>query len=181
MATITNLDTANAGVPGGRNKVSIASFLRPTNTTDYVALDVVSDAVGGNQKVLVFPNTSRSGVIRRASMSYAGTDTTLFRLWLFDSEPTNFDDGDPLALVAADMPKIVGKFEFGNADKLLVGTLLNYYSASGATSASNEISGAGYRYASADSKLYGLLQDVTGMTTPVSAGKFVIRLELEID
>lgn len=179
MVTVTNLDTANAGVPGGRNKVSIASFNRPANTDTYAALDVVSDALGGNDAVLVFPNTSRSGVVRRASMSYAGTDTNAFRLWLFDDEPTNFDDSDPLALVASDMPKIVGQIDFVDADKLLVGTLLNYYTASNTFTAGNAVRDK--TYATADSKLYGILQAVTGFTTPVSAAKFVIRLELEID
>ena len=181
MALVTNSDTANPGVPGGSAAISIVSFNRPANDTNYVALDIVSDSTS-TSAALDFPNTGRSGVIHRASMSYAGTDTTLWRLWLFDGEPTNFVDGGPLLLLAADMPKIIGKFDFVDADKLLVtagGSAINYFTASGATTAANEISGAGYRYATADSRIYGLLQDVTGMTTPVSGAEIVIRLEIE--
>jgi hypothetical protein len=179
MTLVANTDTANAPVPNGKYSVSLASFLRTANTTTYAALDVVSDSTD-TSAALVFPGTTRSGAVIGATMSYAGTDTNLFRLWLFDTEPTNFDDGEALALVAADMPKIVGHIDFVDADKLLVGTLQTHYTASGSTTPGNEF---GHRlpYANAAGKLFGLLQAVTGFTTPVSAAKIVIRLMLEHD
>ena len=179
VALITNLDTANQPVPGGRHAVSIASFARAANTASYSANDVVSDSTS-TAKAIQFPRTGRSGAVIRASMSYAGTDTNAFRLFLFDDEPTNIIDGGAFALVATDMPKIVGVYDFVDADKHLVGSLLNYYIASGSTTAANEVA-LKTCYATADSKLYGLLVAVTGFTTPVSGAKIVIRLELEYD
>lgn len=176
MASITNLDTATGGFSSDRYAISLASWNRPANTTAYSALDVISDSTS-TAKVIEFPGVGMSGAILRATMTIAETDTITPRLWLFDSEPTNFADGDALALVAADLPKIVGRFDFVDADKLLVGTLLNVYFSSGDTTAANEVA-LKTPYSSADGKLYGILQSVPGYT-PVSEAKFGIRLQLE--
>ena len=177
MTLISNLDTAPAPVPAGKYSVSIASFLRKAATDTYGALDIVGQTAA---TAIEFPGCGRSGAIHGATMSYAGTNTNLFRLWVFDTEPTNFADNDALALVAADMLKIVGHWDFVDADKLLVGTLLTHYTSSGATTAANEENRA-VPYTNASGSLYGLLQAVTGFTTPVSAAKITIRLLLEHD
>lgn len=178
MALIENLDTAPQAVNTPGHAVSIASFTRTADTTAYTALDVIADQTT-TAKALVFPNTGRSGAIIRAIITIGESDTIAPRLWIFDAEPTNFKDNIPLALVASDMPKIVGRFDFVDADKLLVGTLLNVYFSSGDTTAANEVA-IKTPYVTDDGSLYGLLQTVPGYT-PAVAPKFTIRLQLERD
>jgi len=178
MTLVTNLDTANVPEPTGKYTVSLASFLRPNNATIYTALDVISDAVTG--AALEFPNCGRSGAIRGVSMSNRlESDTITPRLWVFDSEPTNFADNAPLALVTADLPKIVGHFDFVEADKLLIGTLINYYIGTRAKAAGELVKGP-VPFATPTGSLYGLLQTVTGYT-PIALTSWVIRLGVEHD
>ena len=113
-------------------------------------------------------------------MSVAETDAIFPRLWVFDSEPTNFADNVAFALVASDMPKIVGRFDFVDADKLLVGTGLNVYFSSGDTTPANEVA-VKTPYVTATGSLYGILQTVTGSWTPAASTIMTIRLLLERD
>lgn len=178
MALVTNLDTANVAYNAPGHRTSIASFLRPADTTAYTALDVISDSTS-TAAALEFPGCGRSGAILRATITIGESDTIAPRLWIFDTEPTNFLDNAALALVAGDLPKIVGRYDFVDADKLLVGTLLNVYFSSGDTTAANEVV-LKKAYVTDTGSLYGLLQTVPGYT-PLSAPKFTIRLELERD
>ena len=111
------------------------------------------------------------------------TDTVTPRLWLFDAEPSNFDDNAALALVTADLPKWVGRVDFTERDKLLVGTLTNVYE--GVTILAHATLAPQVRpitmpYSCADGKLYGLLQTVTGYT-PIALTSFVVRIMVEHD
>lgn len=177
MTLIANIDTPVPPTPGGKYSVSIASFLRKNATDTYSALDVVGQ---NTSAAIEFPNCSRSGSILGATMSYAGTDDDEFRLWVFDIEPTNHADNAALALVTADMFAIVGHWDFLDTDKLLVGTLQTHYTASGVTTAANEESRR-IPYTNGTGSLYGLLQAVTGFTTPVASARINIRLMLEHD
>ncbi len=179
MTLITNLDTANQAVNTPGHAISIASFLRTDDTTAYGALDVMASQSPGTEAI-EFPNTGRSGAILRAMVVIAETDTIFPRLWVFDSEPTNHTDNVALALVASDMPKIVTRFDFVDADKLLVGTGLNVYFASGYTTAGNEVS-LKTPYVTDTGSLYGILQTVTGSWTPAASTRITIRLQLERD
>lgn len=179
MTLVANIDTAVVPTPTGRYAVSIASFLRPANTTAYTALDVISDST---TSALEFPGVFRSGVIRHVSITNRlETDIITPRLWIFDTEPTNIADNAAFALVTADIPKIVGFFDFVDADKLLVGTLTNHYVA---TDQSDGDTGGRYvgpvPYTCATSSLYGLLQTVAGYT-PVASTQFTIKLGVEHD
>jgi len=175
MTLVTSLDTANLAFSKGRFAVSICSFLRPANTTAYTGGDIVSDAATG--AALQFPSAGRSGAIVGATLGVADTDTLTPRLWIFDTEPTNIADNAAFALVAADMPKIVCYLDFVDADKILVGTLLNHYTASAALG-DNSMSMGPIPYASTSGKLYGLLQVMAGYT-PLSASRHTVRLHLD--
>ncbi len=178
MSLVTNLHTANPPVPDGKYSVSIASFLRPNTTPTYTALDVISNGDSGT--ALEFPGCGRSGAIRHVAITNRlETDTITPRLWVFDAEPTNFADDAAFALVAADLPKIVGVFDFIDADKVLVGTLTNYYIATRATADNAYVSGP-VPYASASGSLYGLLQTVSGYTA-IALTEWIIRLGVERD
>ncbi len=179
MVLVPTLDTANPPVPSGKYAVSISSFLRSDNATAYSALDVISDGDGVNG-AMVFPGCGRSGAIRGVHIiNRLETDTITPRLWVFDAEPTNFDDGDAFALVTADVPKIVGFFDFVDADKILIGTLINFYSATRATADGAFVRGP-VPYASADGNLFGLLQTVAGYT-PIALTQWTIKLQVEHD
>ena len=177
MTLVANLDTANPPNPVGKYAVSIASFLRPNNVTPYTALDVISDAT---TSALEFPGCGQSGAIRGVTLSNRlESDTITPRLWVFDSEPTNHADNAALALVTADLPKIVGFFDFVEADKLLIGTLTNFYTSTRAL-ADDAFEYGPIPYASDSSSLYGLLQTVPGYT-PIALTSWVIRLLVEHD
>ena len=189
MATVNTIDVSSVATPGGRFAVSTSSFLRPNNTTAYTALDVISCAAAdtsdaGSDAALVFPGVGRSGMVRAVTVSNRlETDTVTPRLFLFDAEPTNFDDNAALALVTADLPKWVGRIDFTELDKLLVGTLTNVYE--GVTILDHATLAPQVRpitmpYSCADGKLYGLLQTVTGYT-PIALTSFVVRVMVEHD
>ena len=184
MALVANIDTANTPTPNGRYTVSIASFLRPDNTTAYTALDAISDAAAA--AALEFPNCGRSGVIHTVSIANRlEADAVTPRLFLFDAEPTNFADNAALLLVTADIPKLIAVVNFDDADKILVGTGINYWTQTGDSAQNTGNRNLGkipYAIggAAASTSLYGLLQSVAGYT-PVSSTQFTIKLGLERD
>ena len=50
-----------------------------------------------------------------------------FELHLFDAEPTGHQDNDALALVTADVAKLIASYTFSDATKKLIGTGINQY------------------------------------------------------
>lgn len=185
MTLVTNLDTAKTGTPTGRYRTSIASFLRSNNATAYTALDVVSDGTG-DPSALVFPGCGRSGVIHTVTIANRlEADAVAPRLFLFDAEPTGHADNAALALVTADIPKLIGVVNFDDADKVLVGVLINYWTQTGDSAQNTGNRNMGKipytigKDASTHS-LYGLLQTVAGYT-PIALTQFTIKLGLEVD
>ena len=180
MALVTNLDTAVPPKPTGRYLTSIASFLRSDNTTAYTALDVIGDG-SGESGALEFPGVTRSGAILTVSITNRlETDTITPRLWLFDTEPTNFSVNDAFALVTADVPKLLGVWDFVDADKITVGTLINFYVQ---TDQSDHATGGRnigpVPYTNASGSLYGLLQTVSGYT-PIALTQWTIKIGVDI-
>jgi hypothetical protein len=174
MATITS--TATKGSEAGRTKTVRMEFTRPANIDAYLAGDVISDATD-TAKVLEFQGCGRSGRINTVEIVMEETKTADLELLLFDSEPTNLNDSDPLALVNADVDKMIGRLSFADASKVLIGTGLNHYIVS-----LDSIGAAGIRYASsgATKSLYGLLVTRSGYT-PASGIAFHINLNIEQD
>ncbi len=181
MALVTNLDTANLPHPDGRFRQSVASFLRHTPTDAYTALDIISDSA--TPKALEFPNCGRSGAVRSMTISNRlETDAVTPRVFLFDAEPTNFADSGALALVTADLPKLIGIWDFVEGDKLLLGTLINYYVSTDQGDVGTGVPRHGpvpYSLGNGTS-IFGLLQTVAGYT-PIASTQFVIKLGLETD
>ena len=176
MAVVTSLDTAIAPVGHGRFITSVVSFIRPNNATAYAANDVISDSASVTG-VLRFPQCTRSGAVVGVTLTNRlETDTITPRLHLFDAEPTNIIDGGPLALVASDIPKLLGFIDFVDADKGLVGTLTNCYVPQAGGSHLNGKLG----YTNATGSLFGLLTSVPGYT-PIALTQWTIKLHLEID
>jgi len=180
MTTVANADTAisltktfmAAPLPH-EAACSIASFARPADATPYAVGDVVS--VTGAAAALIFPGCGAGGFVVGASLVVAETDTADFDLFLFDAEPTNFADNAPLALVAADQPKLLGVLRFLTGAKVNVGTNLEIYRA---VSAGTDQAVPKIAYVTTAGSIYGLLV-TRSVYTPISACKFVIRLGLE--
>lgn len=121
MTLITNLDTAPVSLaplvesPPYAQR-SLASFARPANTTSYATGDVVGVASPGG--VLEFPACARvdggGGVITDVllvigDLPAANAD---FELYVFNAAPTNQIDNAAVALIDADMAKLVATFLF---------------------------------------------------------------------
>lgn len=176
MTTITSLDTATRA-PGGSGFITaICTFLRAATTTAYASGDVISDDAVTTAKCMVF-DTGTSGIVTSVVVGYEETDTANLELWLFDAEPTNFLDNAALALVSADVPKVVAKYTLPDAVKTTVGTNVNVYLPVGQTLA--DALGMGSPFVSANGKLYGLLV-TRSVFTPISAAKVHVKLGIAL-
>jgi len=173
MTTITS--TATKGSEAGRTKQVRMEFARDSGILAYAAGDVISAA--GAAAALEFQGCGRSGLIHGAAIIMEETDTANLEVLLFDSEPTNFNDSDVLALVNADIDKLIGRLTFADSAKALIGSGINHYVASLDTQGEN-----GIRFASAGNSksLYGLLV-TRSVYTPVASAKFHIHLNIEAD
>lgn len=178
MTLITN--TATAHFSGHRCRSSIAQFARPANTTAYALKDAISDSTS-TAKALEFPSCGQSGKILGATLTCnQDPASTSYRLFVFDSEPTNLVDGGEVLLLAADYPKIVGVFDFIQEDKVDSGAATATFRSSLGDDDRAAPSSL-CAYSSISSSLYGLLQVSLGTPTPVSAAVFCLRLNLEVD
>lgn len=169
MALINNQDDPPRSTG---SVVSYASFGRPADTTDYTAGDVVSNS-SAVASVIHFPGCGNRGFVVNAHVQYEETHTINFELWVFDVEPTNFLDNVAFALVSADLPKIVARFNCLDANKTTVGTDINHYPASG----ENGEAMAPHSYVSASGSLFGLLVTRSPFP-PLSNAKIKIRISL---
>lgn len=172
MALITNLDAANDGFANTGYLTSLASFLRPDDTDDYASGDVIGDGAPA-ANAIVFPGCGRSGAIRRVSVNMEEADTVNMELWIFDEEPTNFQDNDAIALVSADLAKLVAVYELADTNKFLGDTAIIHYVT---TNALGE--GAPAPFATVGNNLFGLLV-TRSIFTPVALSKYHIRLGIE--
>lgn len=161
-------------------KISSDSFTRPSNTTQYSALDLVANSVtAGSVVPLTFLNCAKSNdrplMVRRATILLAGTTTitsSTFNLHLFNVIPTFVTNGDndPISTnVATGVAGYVGTLVNTNAcvavaDGIfgqmipVVGSEINCVPVSGAKT------------------LYGVLTTVSTYT-PISAGVITVNLE----
>ena len=170
MVVITNLDTSP---PGGTHRRSLASFLRPANTTTYATGDVVGTAVAA---ALEFPNcvppnhAYREGIITDALLTIGdlATSTADFELLLFNSEPTGIVDNAALLLLDADLPFFVATLSF--TVQIITGVDQVVYQA-------NVDAEKAFTLASGSTSLYGLLVNRTaGWDTPESAAPIMVSI-----
>lgn len=167
MTLTTNLSTQRTSAKGGARRL-LTSFTRPADITAYTAGDVINGSTSAT--VLGFVEAGAGGTIGGVSVVMGETDTSNLKLLVFDTEPTNFADNAALSLVAADVDKLVGIWDFANADKVSIGTDLEYYSQGSLPQ--------GLKYTSDNGKLYALLVTMTAYT-PASEAVFSISLHIE--
>jgi len=187
MTTITSTQTPPRGFAGARFDVVECTFARPADINAYVVNDVISDSAG-TAKAIEFRGAGQSGCIIGARVGVTETDTLDFDLFLFDAEPTNFADNAALALVAADLPKLIGILRFGNGGKL-PGAASNLEIYRPFASLDGGVIGANQQvnvpmppmpFVSASGSLFGLLVVRTaGGWTPTASTSFNIRLGLD--
>lgn len=172
MTLIPSVDTA--AQPFGKLGVvnAYASFTRPADVDAYTAGDVMSDDAAV-EKAIEFQKCGGEGIIENVEIHYEDVKTEAFELWLFDSEPTNHQDNDALAIVSADLPKLVGVWSFPDGNKKTIGAAITTYKPT------LDSVGAQHRpFVSDGGSLYGLLVCRTGHT-PASATKVHVRLSIQ--
>lgn len=113
---VSNTPTAtesHLGEVGGKTVIlPIASFTRPTGTTQYAAQDVVGPVT--TPAVLTFTGAGRitggSGYVTKVVIAKSTVTITLasFRLWLYRVAPTAIADNSPWTLLRADVAKRLG-------------------------------------------------------------------------
>ena len=167
MTTNTNLSTQRLSAKGGARRL-VTSFARPANATPYAAGDVITDDTDAT--VLGFTGAGVGGKITGASVVMGDTETANLQLLVFDEEPTNIADNAALALTIGDTNKIVGVFNFLDANKVNVGTNKELYRA--------DVEKVDYAYTSTDGQLFALLVTRSGFT-PASGGTFAVNLHVE--
>lgn len=178
MTLITNTTTANPSSPITVWTNLEAQFNRPADTTAYVADDVISDDAV-TAKAIVFPGAGSSGRISQAMVLLSATPGAAIGLQLlvFDAEPTNLADNAALALLAADASRLVGVYNFVDANKTTLGAsgLVAYRT----TGALGDQTSSPFAYSTVNGNLYGLLVVKTLGFTPAASTTVTIRLSVE--
>ncbi len=171
MPTVTNLDTPSYS---GRGNIieSIASFDRPANATVYASGDVVSDDAV-TARVLKFPQCGVAGLIQRVALSIETVADVAFDLFVFDAEPTPAADNAAIAIVQADIPKLVAVYTFlTGADRKISGAFTTWVPK---LDAAATVDAPFTSNADDENSLYGLLVARSAWTPP-NAGRVLVRL-----
>ena len=149
---------------------AMAAFSNAGSGT-YAAGNVLLDGTGN---YLVFPeSTCRSGMVIGATLMRHTSIAADFDLFLFDSPPTNQTDNSAIALLDADLSKLVGVYEFKTANKKAgAASTMDVYRGV-------DVSNTVYAPFPYTGTLYGLLVIRTGALTP-AATLNVIRLACDI-
>lgn len=156
-------------IVGGTTARPSANFTRPSNTTAYVANQLVANSVtAGSVTAMTFTIgrlTNSGGMLRRLRMSKSGTSVTnaQFRLHLYASAPTA-SNGDGGAWLTNNVAGYVGSFTV-TMDKVFT----DGASGNGVPDVGSEINFTAQTY-------YGLIQ-VLAAYTPISAEVFTVVLE----
>jgi len=176
MTAVAN-DFDNNAEGGITSKNSVVQFDRANTATAYAAGDVISDqaSIDTGANALQFKNVGKGGRLDHAMVCMEEDDTANLELWVFDSEPTGQVDNVALALVAADMAKLVCVYSFADAAKKSGGGFQAYV-------ATLDTEGANIkRYCcAAGETLWGLLVTRSAFT-PTASGQFTVSLEVQAD
>ena len=169
--------TNSIGAVSSNSVVQSATITRPADTTPYAARDVISTTLGA---VIEFPNMARANagtgtIVRARLMTSQKTNVALYRLHLFHTAPTAIADNSPYTLLYANAANRIGSIDFpalGTEDPT------NSTSAAGmrpSYDGSYNAPNLWYKCATADTKLYGILETLSAFT-PDSAQNFFIEL-----
>lgn len=117
--TVTGSSIGNMGFMGsfGGNMIKAAtSFVRPTGTAAYIALDAVANSTG-TASLLTFNNIARtingSGyVVKAILMTNQISNTARFRLQLYNFSPSPISDNDAFPLLWTNRDSKIGFLDF---------------------------------------------------------------------
>ena len=169
--------TNSIGAVSSNSVVSSATITRPADTTAYVAKDVVSTLAGA---VIEFTGMARANagtgtIVRARLMTSQKTNVALYRLHLFHTAPSPIADNSPYLLLYANAANRIGSIDFpalGTEDPTNSTSAASMRpSYDGSYNAPN----LWYKCATADTKLYGILETLSAFT-PDSAQTFFIEL-----
>lgn len=169
---------SHLGEVGGRLAAVAASELtRPSDTTAYAALDVISNSTSA-PVVLTFTNLARitggSGYIVKARvMTDQKVVVARFRLHLFHTAPTAINDNSPYLLLYANRANRIGQVDFSAA-----GTEDATNSTAASALAKDER--LAFVCATGDRNVYGILETLDAFT-PASGQKFYVELTADLN
>jgi hypothetical protein len=156
------------------------SLLRPNNTTQYTAGDVIADTVTGVQ--VVFANMARypggSGTITDAILTSSANETTKgeFELWLFDTINTAHEaDNAAFSPTDNDMVRLAAILDFTTVFEATAGAGGNV-----AYMAERTFLPISFKCVAASRNLFATLV-VRNAYTPIAFEVFTFRLNVEQD
>jgi hypothetical protein len=163
-------------VAGPRTVAATASFTRPSNTTAYAALDVVSDSTSATTLMALAGAARAAGrggyVTKVRLVTDQKTNTARFRVWFYTaSNPTVAADNSPYLLLWADRASRIGYVD-------LVPMATEDATNSTAASALSTSARLAYQCASGDSALYAVLETLDAFT-PASGQLFYLEAVFE--
>lgn len=169
------------GQVGGQGVSVSTEFTRAANATAYTAKDVVGPAVTAN---LVFTNVGRvvggTGYIvgARLMTTDTGVSTVKTRLHLYAEAPTAIADNAAFTLLYANRLKRIGFIDFPALDTEAAGSdAYNSILVPGQLSPSTKGQlPLWFTCAAADRNLYGVLETLDAIATPVSGSTWTVVL-----
>jgi len=170
---------AHLGTVASNTSVVGVEFTRPSDTTGYIARDVVCNSTS-SPSVITFADFARvnqgSGVIVRARLFTDKKDVTAtFRLHLFHTAPTAIADNSPYTLLYVNAPNRIGQIDF---PAMASEDPTNSTASAAMRPAADGSSGPPnlwYQAASGTRAIYGVLETLSAFT-PASGQKFFIQL-----
>lgn len=168
--------TNSIGAVASNSVLSSATVTRPSDTTAYAAKDAIGPTVAA---VIEFAGMARANggtgtIVKARLMTNQSTNTAQFRLHLFHTAPTPIADNSPYTLLAANQANRVGMIDFPACSTEGTGS-----DAAASMRPSSDGSypppNLWYKTASADTKLYGILETLTAFT-PASAQTVFVEL-----
>jgi hypothetical protein len=169
MPATVNTNTLKTNWPNGYSSAMV-QFLRPADANAYAIGDQISDTVGASNWLQFTEAQTCGGQVMDALLMVSPAVASDYDLLLFDATPTAVADNVAAGLVAADMQKLIGMFNFKTANKATVGVVDIYRGM--------DSSLAAYSPAVYYGQLYGLLIARTAIALG-SATQFTIRLGID--
>lgn len=172
---VVNVDSTGAVVASSSpSTVTVTqTFIRPSDTTAYAALDVVGNT--GSAAVLSFAGMSRAnagaGYITKARIeTNQSTCVARFRLHIFNTTPTPIADNSPVTRLWADVSKRIGYIDLDACATEGTG--------SDTASSQSVLPNIEFNCATASTTLYVVVETLD-IFTPTSAQNFFVALSAE--
>jgi hypothetical protein len=122
MPATVNTNTLKTNWPNGYSSAMV-QFLRPADAVAYSIGDQISDTTGASNWLQFTEGQTCGGQVMDAILMTGASVAADYDLLLFDAAPTAVADNVAAGLVAADMQKLIGMFNFKTANKSTVNVI----------------------------------------------------------